>query len=362
MKTFKEVLTSLAHAGYTVDIDAAIEVLMREEKGTAWYIQGVAGCGGWIAALFFFQMVGCVLSMLFNGMWEQLEIPLIVLGLVFIGGTVFLRRQTDSIFLTQIALAVLIAGIYLLLFGVSNLTPSFNALLGVALALCIGLIFVYPDMFLRYLAGMGCVVVLLAFVLHNNIAGGFFVLNVILLGAVIVGWGGILPPAVEINAYEILQPVKYAVAMGLFINIGVALFADYTDRLNAGGLGVMLSTGMFGLALLWLLWRVLKGYGREMTSFSGLLLAGLILLVSALTLQAPGILAALFVMLLAYRRRDDALLNIALVSCAAFIIYFYYSLSLSLLVKSFILMGVGVALLVGRVVFQRTFTRTETQA
>ena len=78
-------------------------------------------------------------------------------------------------------------------------------------------------------------------------------------------------------------------------------------------------------------------------------------MIALLLHQSPGIIAAIIVLLLGYRRGNNVLIGLAIVFLSVFFIAYYYHLNISLLMKSITLMSAGVGLLVLRFVLQRIF-------
>lgn len=67
-------------------------------------------------------------------------------------------------------------------------------------------------------------------------------------------------------------------------------------------------------------------------------------------------MAGLLIVVLAFRRNNWILLGIAYLFFAGFIIEYYYSLEVTLLTKSIILMVTGVLLILGRLFLRRIVT------
>jgi uncharacterized membrane protein len=150
---------------------------------------------------------------------------------------------------------------------------------------------------------------------------------------------------------EILEPVGYALVIVLFVALLGRTFATSTHahwtldiRRDVGALGP-LATIVCTAALLALTWRVLDEHGASLTSpLSFAILAGVVLL-GAGTLDSPGIVAGVAALMLAFDRRNVVLLGMAAVFLIVFGSFYYYSLSLTLLQKSGVLIGSGLLLL-----------------
>ena len=132
----------------------------RRGEDSPWYVQGLAGCGGWIAAIFFFSFAGCWISLLGTSLWEAplvLGTMFILTGLGALIGTLRLRRNTQSMVAKQFALAVTIAAQILVSVGLYViLDDSFDGDLPVVaislavIAMQIPLLYYYEDALLRF--------------------------------------------------------------------------------------------------------------------------------------------------------------------------------------------------------------------
>lgn len=101
----------------------------------------------------------------------------------------------------------------------------------------------------------------------------------------------------------------------------------------------------FALVLLYLGWLILRDLDLPLLSGAGFLLTAAVLLLFIPATQTPGILAALIGLLGSYWRRDRLLLGLSGAFLLFFIGLYYYNLDLTLLTKSYILMGNGIVLL-----------------
>ena len=111
------------------------------------------------------------------------------------------------------------------------------------------------------------------------------------------------------------------------------------------------------LVLLYLAYRLLYELERPLLSPVGLwaLVAVALLLIPAY--QTPGILAAVIVLLLGFWRNNVLLMGLATLFLLFFLSAYYYNLEITLLNKSYILMGTGVVLLALRFAFQQVVGR-----
>ena len=357
----------LAEEGYADrEKDAAVRAVLeaQQENDSPWYVQGLAGCGGWIAAIFFFSFAGCWISLLGTSLWET---P-VLLGTMFsltgagaIVGVIRLRRNTQSMVAKQFALAVVIAaqvligvGLYLIFDeGFDGEIPVVSICLAI-IAIQLPVLYYYRDSLMRFLAIIAIVTACNVLVWVLNIPGG---LSVIVL-ATALGTAflltGLLPQALEVRYFDMLYPISYALPVGLFGTLIHELVeAQYiTNDAELVTAPYMTALLLLGLTL-WVESRVLQDNGVKLNSGIATLLFATTAFLAVPALVAPGILAGLLVALLGYHRRDLLLRGLAYVFFVGFVGHFYYALNTSLLTKSLTMIAVGVVLLVGRFGFRR---------
>ena len=119
-----DVLMTLADEGYLTDddINRAAEQLAAEKQDTAWYIQGVMGCGGWMAAGFLFISAVWLLE-------PFLDIPMLafIMGLLIAGVTSVIRRVVDNLAINQFMLVYHIVAQVIVLFALLEFTGWGNS-------------------------------------------------------------------------------------------------------------------------------------------------------------------------------------------------------------------------------------------
>jgi uncharacterized membrane protein len=95
-----------------------------------------------------------------------------------------------------------------------------------------------------------------------------------------------------------------------------------------------------------------------MTSLGGVIIFASTLLISGLLYQAPGVIAAVIVILLGFQRNNWFLMGLAFIFFLLFYISYYYYLDVTLLMKSITLMSAGVILLGLRLGLKRIYFDT----
>lgn len=144
-----------------------------------------------------------------------------------------------------------------------------------------------------------------------------------------------------------LKPLQYVFAVGLLATILLLNFLNAfilapfdQPRLPDWPSGAILAGGLIFVLLKLGGW--LKGLKQEWMVLS----IAVICLLGAFT--APGILAALLLLVLGHGFSDKIITGLALIFLPVFLVVFYYAMDVSLLNKSFILVGSGAVLLVAR--------------
>jgi hypothetical protein len=144
------------------------------------------------------------------------------------------------------------------------------------------------------------------------------------------------------GAADVYLPVGYGLLAAMF----VLLCLSTVDELDI--FWWWISAGGLLLLLLYLEYRTLSYYGLDLHPGIVLWVLGGTVLAVIPSMHTPGILAAIIVLLLGFRRGNRLLMGTAAAFLVLFLAFYYYSLETTLLVKSFALMGTGLAILVAR--------------
>lgn len=329
-----------------------LDAWWKKHGATPWYVRVLIGGGAWVASFFLFFFFGLLLSLVgLDGGGA-----LLVLGLLVTGFSLFLRRLGEHDFLTQLALAIGLAGQGLFVGGVAVATKSEEAA-AVALLLLEGtLLFLYPDRIQRFLSTVGASGAVL-----------FLLFQVGRWTAVEVGLVGIAAGAhvVYLQQARLQQGRFHALASPLGYGLVSVLFGALLLRTFQGafygfreGPG-LLSSGLLTLGLaavtLHTAYRVLEESGLKASGAPGVTVFAALGLTALLTLHTPGVIAALGVLALAFHRRNEVLLGLAVAFLLSFGVHYYYDLALSLLAKSLALLGSGLLLFGLRLFILRRF-------
>jgi hypothetical protein len=369
MKRIGEVLDSLVAEGLVTENEANLKNQPETDSPAPWYIQALMGLGGWIAALFFFSFMAWLLLITFNMTEEFLiGISFSVLGAICLLATTYhIHTQTrPNLFLEQFRLLIHIAGHFALLFGISTGLELWRfqytgALHGFLILVLLGIfVWLYPDAIFRFLAGIA-IVVALNLIVYDFLIVGTLSLLIGLLGlSLLIIFAGLLPAKQELAHFELLQSFPYGLVFGFFGTILLQQYYGYDYWAEVKALyQPELTTVLLLILLLWMLSRLMRSYQIKLSSPNALYILGLVVLIALPTLNTPGIIAGILVVVMAFRRRNWLLLGLAYAFLAYFIIYFYYSLQQPLDIKSYILMGTGLALLIARTLLNRLLPKLD---
>jgi hypothetical protein len=346
--TIQQLLEQLATSG-EFELDRQPEVaavLAAAGRSTPWYIQGLIGVSAWIAALCFIGFLAIA------GLIDS-ESGLIIGGVIFCLAAVGLKWWLPrSIFAGQLALALGLAGQALFIVGIGSQTENAAAAAFAAIGLELVLLVIYRDTFQRLLSTLIIVGAVVVLFFEWDIQETVHILILLLAALALFIWEQETYLSTTFLA-EVYRPVGYGCSVALLALLTPSMITELEIEwwwLSAAGLLALL------LVLEYLILAELDISWRHPTALA--LLGGTLLLLWP-AWQSPGILGALLVLLVGFRGGNRLLTGLAAIFLAVFIIAFYYNLELTLLVKSFMLMGSGVIILAVRYVLLRFWQRGE---
>lgn len=342
--------------------------LLLQDNSSPWYIEGLMGCGGWLAAIFIIGLFSTCIFSTWHISDETLSGSLlIVIGAVLTVGTLYLNYITrltgkPNVFASQLSLAMHLAGHILLLggintvFGLWRLDGAFIPIM-VIVTIALQLLFIryYADHIFRFISVLVIIAALNLLVYDTEYYVGLSI--IVTMTGVLVSflWTDRLSAAQQVAYYRLLQPLGYALAIGM---MGTIIFELTVNRALLHTLHYpLITSSALLLCLLWVEVTLLRAYQIAPTAPLGMVILGMTVIIALPTMTVPGIIASVLLILLAFRRRNQILLGLAYIALAGFIGYYYYSLNSTLLTKSIILMTTGSLLLLGRVFFRRIYTR-----
>ena len=312
---------------------AVAETLAAAANPTPIYVRLLVGAGAWFAALFLTGFLAFALDL------EETGLAVASLLLVAVA-TVSSRVVTRSDFLEQTAMACSFAGQLGVLIGVGSAVDEVFATAIIMLALELVLVVAYAEPLHRFVSTCGAWGALAAIAAE---------LAAPLLGdAVAVAAAGTAAALFYARAGELSERLGAARVPGAWGSIAAAFgwlvisaVADPGDFIGAS----WVTTVTLAVALLAFEVRVLTGLGLPALSAGALGAALGTVLLAGLTASAPGVIASVAGLCLAFHVRDDRLVGLTAAFVLTFTGLWYYSLEMTLLDKSMILAAAGVVLL-----------------
>jgi hypothetical protein len=331
--TVGDVVRSLTTRGlFDAGKAPAVSALLRKpdpRSAKPLFLQGLAGLGAWIAAIFF---IAAILAG--GGGREQ---AFLAEGLVLIGLATGLRRVSSQVFPTQFALALSMAGHILALIGAGQGSRSAFPVAGAAVLLSAALYPLYPDPAHRFLSCLTAASCAAGWLICDHLYAGLHVLlplDVLGLGLLFLRPG--LRPA--------LRPMAFALATFLPALLAAMSFQQLRAECTGWPARIILALGVAGL--------VVAVAGRRNLRREPVVVAlGATLLLGTFT--APGLLAAIGLLVLGYHRRERLLVGLGVAGFTGFLWHFYYALEMDLGMKSALLMASGALLLGARWILSR---------
>jgi hypothetical protein len=341
-----DVLARLRAEGLaTADADDAARaaLLATSEDHIPWYVRLAVGFGAWAATAF---LLGFFLAL--AGLEDRTV--RFIFGGVLLAAAVWVRRTTKAEFMRQSAVAASLAAQGLILSSISDTTHSTILTCIAAVVLSAGLVKLMPDAVHRFLSGAIGATAVLVCAATLEVSGAVEIATLALVIVMAVVWRVGLRDRSEATA-EMLEPVGYALIVTLFVALLVSastelshVARDLNREYARAYLGPITTLGIT-VALAALVWRIIDEHGASHDSAKSFAaLAGAVAL-GAGALHSPGIVAGATVLVLGFDRRNPVLIGMAVVFLLVFGSVFYYSLNLTLLEKSGVLVGSGALLL-----------------
>lgn len=329
---------------------------------TPWYIALMQGFAGWVAAFFLLGFVGSVFGFLFR---FDNAVALIASGLICCTAAYILfRTQPKGIFVGQLGLVFSLTGQMMVAWGLLDWTSyqssiAFFLLAGFQLVLTV----LMPHFIHRILSCWFAMIALF---------WGLNQLGIYGLGAACCS---VLFTLVWINEkhwkrfQSLWEPVGLGLALALVQFNGHILFSDdllsFYAKQGANGwwaIAPWLTSVLVAVSFALVIKKIFSQYQLSLSSMTGklVILGGVLLVASGLI--ALGSSSALLILLVGFAYQRTSLKALGLLALLSFVSWYYYSLNTTLLIKSFILIGTGVALLLGQLMMRALLDTSSHQA
>lgn len=338
--TCEEVRDQLVREG-AISGTAAIGGQAVHTVDTPWFIRVLVGFGAWVS-------VGFVVAFLTSVSLFNEAVTRFIFGVILTVGAVFLRRTVDKDFTNQVALVSSIVGQGLLLSGVVEKFDSVTATMSLLCVMSAVLIAVFPDVVHRFLSTVTFFVAATVGLYDGFEAHAVELMALSAASATSVLWLGMdrFPPlrgrrwvvpaafgsAVSLAGLVVANLVMKSEAMALVVGQG-----SHVDVLRIG-----LGVGLLVVAML-----ILREADEDLSLRANGFALVLLLLVLVASVTTAGVVVAVGLGLLGTHRRSPTLVALGLASLLGFGAFYYYDLHTTLLMKSGLLVGNGLAFLGG---------------
>lgn len=349
----------------------ALEIVEAgDTTSTPWFVQILSGFGAWIAAVMFiitFFLAGG--SYIFDSEIGAITMGAILLIIVFIVS--IKSSQSKSVFIEQLMLATSFSGHFLFFLGLS-FKNDYRIILSGSLAAILSLcfIFFYKNRIHKFIS-TGIFLISIGAVLEELGLNPFsFIALFFVLIAALSSWMWMNESRfLTGKRQEIARPVQYALTLIFLIGGGVVEryhmnFSSFKDNFDQPYEIVpilpylqFVSAGLF-LILAYVIISILQRLKVDWKSMAGIGLLAFALIITFIFHQSPSILAALIVLLIGIERGNRILVPLAIFALITFYSDYYYSMDMTLMKKSLILMGSGLVMLAGGWIASRAGERS----
>ncbi len=308
-----------------------------KEVTTGWFVSILIGVSAWLSVILF--IVFLFLIQLLDTASSTIGV-----GTILIIGTVFFNyTPKNTLFFSQLALALNLTGQVLFVVGIAVETDdSIVAALATAI-LAILLLSIYQDSIIRFLSVLtvtaAVVVLLYEFELYQAV---HLLILALAIGAI---WCWLKESQHQTN--EMMVKLYPSLGYGLVVVWFALLLPSILPQIIAEITIINWWFSTIGLVILLLgvEYYLLRSNHLSPTSLNSTILLVGTFLVGLLFYQAPGIIAAIIVMILGFQRGNRVLMGLALGFFTLFLVAYYYHLEITLLMKSITLISTGLALL-----------------
>lgn len=345
--TLREVLHAIAPGNSIAPdaearVGAAVGVLGAK---TPWYIRLLIGGGAWFGTWFLLAFLFALLGIAFGG---DIALPAIAVGGPLVALAVALQRMRSGDFIRQLALVVSLTGQGLFISGLASAAHSDELAAVAALVISAVLLAIYPERVHRFFSTL-IAIGALATLIHDARAAfpyGLEVLALALVAIAVLLWRA-LPTDYRAQHADFVDPAVAGAIVSLLVLSLVATIAAMWSWMRTDWLmmGALTTVGVT-IALLGLVHHLFAEHRVLPLRPAPIAASAVVLLLAAVTWTTPAILLTILVVILGFDRRNRVIVGLAIAFFLAFCAIYYYSLELTLLQKSGVLVGSGTLCLV----------------
>ena len=311
-----------------------------ENLESPWYVKALLAFSGWLAAVFMLGFISMGLGFVLDS-----SLASFITGGLMIGGAFGILRLPGNEFVEHLALATSLAGQVLVLFALYNTTaPDGQIFWLLATLLETALVIVMPNFVHRAFSSFFAAVFLFKALQSTGAPAAISAI--------------VMFPAAWLWLNEFRYPRQMrkirATGYGLVLAL-ISLKTTLLFGLGTSGWGLSraqpgiwlqpwMGEALAGLVTLYVVWQLLQRQGKAVSSRLAITALAGTLLLCAVSMEARGITIGMTIMLLGFAGSNRVLLGLGIVSLLFYISSYYYLLDTTLLVKSWTLLIVGVAL------------------
>lgn len=357
-----------AHAAGVLppDADGAASAAMARamEHEMPWYLRLLMGGAAWIGALF---MLSTALGLVALAFGERVDVAALVLGLALMPAGVWMGAARPGEFIRQASLVCVIAGQLLLLGALGSMTDSVAMTALATIVSSSVLIVVFDEPAYRFGATLAVVGAVLVFAFERKVPFAMGLVTAATACAPVFIWrvwpgpSGATIPGWPQPLHRPLDPVAWGCAVSACTLLAVQAIIEAvtgTAGYEPGFVALLLPrpwplTALHVALMVWLATRITSEHGTALSEPTPLVAIAGAIGIGMLTLSTPAISGALLLIVLGFDRRRAGLVGLASAFLVAFLGLYYYSLALTLLQKSVVLVASGVVCLAVAVLFRR---------
>jgi hypothetical protein len=315
----------------------------QQDKELPLYLRALVGVGAFIASLCFISFVGVGVAMTGKEGFA-------VWGLIFAAlaiGLQKLNRNDNTIkdsFLMQSSFACMATGKALFTFGMAEILDSGWGATVALLIITVATYNIYRMSVDRFLSTFAVFFSILVNILWDRELAGSR--ELLLNGFMLLQMAGAAVLITNVKIKRDYIPLLYGLLFSLCASaLFLASYAKFgywrhEEFINPVFI-TLLFTGSLIAIITWIVGGIEKlNAGPTRLACLGAILLGLI--------SAPGIILSIILMVLGYAKHEKIMVTMGALLVPVFLFFYYYNLDVSLMEKSGVLIGSGVALLAGR--------------
>jgi hypothetical protein len=357
-RSLHEVLQEAVAYGW---LPVGIEDRAREALAAAdaddmpWYLRVLTGGAAWVGAFFLLATGLGIISVILG---EQVDLAAIGLGVGLMPLGIAMRTTRRGEFMHQASLVCVMAGQMLLVGGTGSLMSSTDLAVWAAILSSLVLILRFDDGVYRFCATLVVIGGALFLAMEVRIPYAMGIATAITAAWPVVAWR-MLPGLAR--RHRVADPVAWAAATascGLLTTQAIIDAVTGTVGYSPSFVRMLLPsplplTLLFVGLLVWLALRVARDHGVSSSAPGVLAAVGAAVVVGVLTRATPAVSGALVLVMLGFDRRRVGLVGLGSAFLIGFLGLHYYSLALTLMQKSAVLVGSGLVCLAGAAFFRQ---------